>query len=249
MTQILKIIGYNIFYVFTIVVFQSIFNKLFQNSITIQFLLIIFYIFFLFPIFKIAKYDFKELYFNKDFYRNVFINFSVFTVVYFVFDKTDLIEASFNLSDNKNNFHYFILLPIELFVVSILEELFFRKFMFFKLGNFNDFSKIFISSLLFSLSHFPDKIIDFLLLFCSAVTYGIIYIKTKDIKYSISLHVATNLSIVFFGLHDEKNFSSIVLTTNTFNILDNSFNSSELIILICELIILSYFIFKTNDYK
>ncbi len=229
--------------------FQLLSQRIFPNIIIGQFSVIVFYLFFLLFVVKIIKYNLKELYLSKDFYKNILLNFSVFTVVYFIFDKMNLIDVIFNLNNNKSNLNYFILLPIELFIVSILEELFFRKFMFFKLSNFNNFIKIFITSILFSLSHLPDKIIDFLLLFFSSVVYGIIYVKTRNVKYSMSLHIATNLSIVFFGLHDDKSFSKIVIAVNRINIFSDTFNSSDLIILICELIVLFYFVVKTNKNK
>lgn len=244
MKNIFQIILLNIVLVFAIGFYQIFVEKLFDDKIIKQLLLIIFYFIIIIVIIKTLKIEFNFFNFKKNFILLVALNCSVFTVIYYIFQITDLINVIFNFSNYRNNFLYFILLPFELLLVSTLEELFFRKFMFSKMKNFSVIKIIFITSILFSFSHFPNSIIDFILLFTSAVIYGIIYYITKDIKYSLGLHFATNLSILFYGLHNDESFSGLVVTTNKINLLNNNFTTSDIIILLSELIILTYFFRK-----
>jgi membrane protease YdiL (CAAX protease family) len=199
--------------------------------------------FFLFFFVKVANINFTLNYFkNKENYYQFFSFFSVFTVIFFVFEKFNFISVYFFFNDNNLNIIYFVLFPIELLFVSIIEEFFFRTFMFDKLKNYSFQNIIIVSSILFSLSHLPSSLIDFMLLFFSALIYGVIYYKTKKIKYSIILHFTTNFSILFFGLHSEVDFSKIVRTTNNIYLINYDFNSSDIIVLISETIILLYFL-------
>ena len=242
MKNIVSILLNNVLFVLFIGVFLFLIKYFIKSDTIAELVIIFFYLTLLFLLLKYLKYNLKSFLTKKCFYYQMFIFFSIYTVVYFIFEKTNLIDVKFTFNNFERVFMYFILMPIELFIVSILEELFFRKFMFNKINNLSCLCIILVTSLLFSISHFPVTIIEFSLLFISSTIYGAIYLKTKNIAYSIALHFTTNFAILFYGLHSYNNFSDLVKTSNYFHIFDSEFNSSSIIVLISELIILLYFI-------
>lgn len=75
----------------------------------------------------------------------------------------------------------------------IIEEVLFRGFI---IGVwFKKMPKIgiVVNGLLFSLVHFPNNIMIFLVLFTSGIVFGLIYYKCKRLEFTASIHILNNL--------------------------------------------------------
>ena len=102
------------------------------------------------------------------------------------------------------NFLYFRI--SSLIVAPILEELFFRKFLFSKLLESNKlWIAVVISSICFSAIHFetPNNLIP---TFIYGVIACIIYFNTKNIIYLIIIHFLNNLSSMLYAIYGEPFF-------------------------------------------
>lgn len=248
MIKYYKILIYNFLLVFIIGCFHVFLYYLRFVNLIRQTLLILFYLLILYFILKKLKIDLKEK-INKNFIINfitiLLYYFSIFTVINFVFEKFNLINVTFNYSNFIDNINYFFLFPIELLIVSVLEELFFRKYIFNELAIDNNIKKLIFSSALFSISHFPDSFIGFLIFFTSSIIFGVIYIKTNRIIYSIAIHLTTNYAILIYALQN-NNELEIASTTNYISFFENQLNTSTIIILISQIIILLYALYSFN---
>ncbi|WP_181896417.1 CPBP family intramembrane glutamic endopeptidase [Seonamhaeicola aphaedonensis] len=107
----------------------------------------------------------------------------------------------------KLNLQYAYSLIRALVIAPILEEVFFRKFLFLKLlEKYKLFVAIIISSICFSAIHFetPNNLIPSLIF---GVISCLIFFKTKNISYSILLHFLNNLCITLFNMFGESYFN------------------------------------------
>ncbi len=88
-------------------------------------------------------------------------------------------------------------------IAPIIEELFFRKFMFSKLLEKNKlWTAILISSLCFSAIHFetPSNLVP---TFIAGIIYCLIYLKTKNIIYLIIIHLLHNIYSLLLSIYVE----------------------------------------------
>lgn len=241
---------------FFLVLFITIINLLndsiFINAFLNQLNLILLYILLTILLTKYLKFNLIKSIKNNinEITYNVFLFFSIFTVVYFVFEKLNLIEIILINFNTKQSIIYFFLLPIELIIFSILEELFFRKHLFNLIRNYSGTFKLILTSIMFAFCHLPKELISFSLLFFSSIIYGYIYLKSKKIELSISLHIATNLAVLFFGLHNESNFIDVIHTKSSLNLFDNKLKVWDIIILTSEILIfISFYYFNKTNHK
>lgn len=250
MRNVLKVIFYNFLFLFIIGLFHFLLQKLVLDKTYKQIIIIIYYSLILIFFSRNLKI-LKKINFSKEkilFQFKLFLSyFSVFTVVFYFFEKSELIFVEFNLNNYVNNLNYFILLPLELLIISIIEELFYRKYMFSELKNNSNLLKIIISNILFSISHLPNDFSIFLQYLFSSMIFSVVYLKTNKIFYSIILHFASNFSLLFYGLHNDLNYVDIVSTNNTLSLFNNSLRSSDLIVICSQFIIVLYF-FKYNTF-
>lgn len=126
------------------------------------------------------------------------VGLELFDTPFFDFSKiidhiNDVEIETFNFSESSNISLFYKAISA-LIIAPILEELFFRKFIFGELLKKNSLSlSIIISSICFSLIHLPSYR-NLLPTFILGVICCIIYLKTKNIIYPIILHFFTNLS-------------------------------------------------------
>lgn len=120
-------------------------------------------------------------------------------------------------SDLEN--HYSIVYVLGLIIIApVIEELFFRRFLFAKLlEKYNFWISIIVSSWLFSAIHLPHYN-NVLPTFALGLLSGFIYYKTKKIIYSILLHFLLNGSFLYlayseFGFKFHSYFSKNAFNT------------------------------------
>ncbi len=245
MKPILKVVLFSIFFVIGTALIYLISRGISNNDLTHRLLLSFIYVLIVVLVMKfLYRKKIKNIKFG---FKLIFLGFCVYTLTYYLFQKLNLINVSFDFSNTQMNIQYFILLPIHLVSFSILEELFYRKYMFLELKNFSKLFILIFSSILFSISHIPDNLIKFFLLFLGSLIFGYIYVKTKKIKYSIAAHIATNLSMLLYGVHEDPYFSNIVKTKSELNFFNGNLNTSAIIILISTIIIAYVFINYSNN--
>lgn len=158
--------------------------------------------------------NFKIVYSLIYFFCLILLLFFIFTVTNYIFGYIDV--------QRKHNFHTLIMsLSLDLASV-IFEEFIFRVFIF--LGFINLVrEKVFlvlVSSLLFSLSHFPHNEIGYISYFLGGVIYGYSYLKFKSIFLPIGIHFFWNfIQGGFFGFpvsgSSNLGYLNLNITTNT----------------------------------
>lgn len=238
MEKIIKIFLINFLIVLSIIFLHVFVNFLKCSDEIKQLIKILFYffllLFFLYKLnIKLTNLNLKLIFKDS---LNLFIHFfSVFTIVYYIFVFFGLLNVTFNLSKNSFLLNYFLLFPIELFILSIFEELFFRKYIFYELRSFKNIYKILISSVLFAACHFSNDIPDLILYFIGSIFFGIVYLIFGRVLVSIVLHFATNIAILFYGLHDE--FKEFIVIENSFSILNTSITAVDTVIFLSHVII------------
>ena len=127
-----------------------------------------------------------------------------------IFDFEKIIDF-YNTSEVKSTSHKFAGISAlfvyfrfsSLFIAPLFEELFFRKFLFTKLLEYNKvWLSVIISSLCFSAIHFETPY-NLLPTFIYGVIACIIYMKTKNICYLIIIHFMYNLVAMLYSVYGE----------------------------------------------
>ncbi|UJP66766.1 CPBP family intramembrane glutamic endopeptidase [Mongoliitalea daihaiensis] len=140
-------------------------------------------------------------------YFVMFLTISV--IYYYIFHWSGFFEHSIRQEYDISNFaYYYLLFPISLLFPAIIEELFFRGFLWDKISNTSPVIKILMISTIFSLFHFPSKIHEALFLFVSSLFLSMIHLKMKDIKFVIGIHFLSNLIGLFYGIHGNENLAN-----------------------------------------
>jgi membrane protease YdiL (CAAX protease family) len=151
---------------------------------------------------NIISVDFKEILLIAALSLLISISFAYYNYSYFY---RSYIMNDFNFSiefeiSNIQNYNYYSLLRI-LLILPVLEEIFYRYILFKKFNlRLPAFISIFISSLLFSLTHLDFE--NFSAIAIVGVTLGYVYHITKKILIPILIHFGINFLNIFTNYSD-----------------------------------------------
>lgn len=140
--------------------------------------------------------------FNKKFLKKIPVNLAMGLLLFFFYAIFRIAGDFFGLNFNNNEQKIELLTVVGIvFVIPLLEELFYRRLLFKKLyeKSFNTLTKTFsviIPSFLFALMHFqgvtPEAVSFFVFSLVASVFFTIIYMKQKSIIAPIIAHIAYN---------------------------------------------------------
>lgn len=198
------------FLVFTIAYLQLTLNKIFNEEKVVIISAFVAYAFILFSFFiknyeKSNKKNIDDC-FNKTLLKKIPINLMMGVLLFFFYVIFRIAGDFFGLNFNNNEQKIELLTFIGIvFVIPLLEELFYRRLLFKNLyeKSFNTLTKTFsviIPSFLFALMHFqgvtPEAVSFFVFSLVASVFFTIIYMKQKSIIAPIIAHIAYNALVL-----------------------------------------------------